>query len=68
MATDEKRQQYTKDMQQTISDVVEETSVHPVPLKWFAFQLELAKSEGVVRMAKCFEIGQELEMKEPGKM
>ena len=56
-------------MQQTISDVVEENSVHlPVPLKWFAFQLELAKSEGVVRMAKCSEIGQELEMKEPEKM
>ena len=36
----------------------------PVPLKWFAFQLELAKSEGVVRMEKCYEVGQELEMNE----
>ena len=65
MATGEKRQQYTKDMQQTISDIVEENSVpQPVPLKWFAFQLELAKSEGVVRMEKCYEVGQELEMNE----
>ena len=33
-------------------------------MKWFAFHLELAESEGVVRMAKCFEIGQKLEMNE----
>ena len=63
MATGEKRQQYTKDLQQAISEVVEKNSVPQlVPLKWFAFQLELAKGEGVVRMEKCFEIGQELEM------
>ena len=65
MATGEKRQQYTKDLQQTISDVVEENSIcQPVPLKWFAFQLELAKGEGVVRMEKCYDVGQELEMNE----
>ena len=65
MATGEKRQQYTKDLQQTISDVCEANSIRrPVPLKWFAFQLELAKGKGVVRMEKCYEVGQELEMNE----
>ena len=65
MAKGEKRQQYTKDLQQTISDVVEENSIRrPIPLKWFAFQLELAKHEGVVRMEKCYKVGQELEMNE----
>ena len=60
MATGEERQKYTEDLQQTISEVGEENSVRrPIPLKWFAFQLELAKGEGVVRMEKCYKVGQE---------
>ena len=65
MAKGEERQKYTEDLQQAISKAGEENSVRwPVPLKWFAFQLELAKGEGVVRMEKCYKVGQELEMNE----
>ena len=66
MATGEERQKYTEELQQAISEVVEENSERrPVPLKWFAFQLELAKGGGVVRMEKCYKVWKkELEMKE----
>ena len=66
MATGEERQKYTEDLQQAISEAGETNSVRrPIPLKWFAFQLELAKGEGVVRMEKCYKVGQEpLEMNE----
>ena len=65
MATGEERQKYTEELQQTISEFGEKNPVRrPVPLKWFAFQLELAKGEGVVRMEKCYEVGRELEMNE----
>ena len=62
MATGKEREQYTKELQNTIFELCENHESQPVPLKWFAFQLDLDNDEGVVRMKKCYKSGKAVGM------
>ena len=64
MATGKEREQYTEELQNTISELCEKREPQPVPLKWFAFQLDLDNDEGIVRMPKCYKSGKALGMNE----
>ena len=60
MAPDgEERQQYTKELQQCILEAAKDTRVViDVPLKWFAFHLDLNKTGSIVRKLECYRRGE----------
>ena len=63
MARGEERKEYTTELQKRITALTRECSKpREVPLRWFAYHLELEKGEGVMRMAKCKKIGRDLGM------
>ena len=58
------RQQYTEDLQECVLKVAEETGYEiDVPLKWFAFYLDLDKTGGIVQKSECYKTGEILGMK-----
>ena len=58
------RQEYTKELQECITAVTEQhASPVKVPLRWLAYQLDLDKGEGVVRISECNKTGEGLGMK-----
>ena len=60
-----KRQEYTKELQECITAVTEQhASPVKVPLRWLAYQLDLDKGEGVVRISDCNKTGEGLGMRE----
>ena len=65
MSKGKERRQYTEEIQQHIRSATEKCSkaVH-VPLKWLTLHLEIDKSDGVVRMSECYEVGRKLGMRE----
>ena len=61
MAIGEKREKYTTELQNHIIALTKKCSKpREVPLRWFAYHLELEKGEGVMRMARCKKIGRDL--------
>ena len=57
-------QEYTKELQKCITAVTKQhASPVQVPLRWLAYQLDLDKGEGVVRISECDETGKGLGMK-----
>ena len=59
-----KRQEYTKELQECITAVTEQhASPVKIPLRWLAYQLDLDKGEGVVRISECNKTGEGLGMK-----
>ena len=61
----DERQKYTQELQECITDVTEQhASPVKVPLRWLAYQLDLDKGEGVVRISECNKTGEGLGMKE----
>ena len=63
MAIGEERKEYTIELQKRITGLTRECSKpREVPLKWFAYHLELEKGDGIMRMAKCKKIGRDLGM------
>ena len=60
----EERQLYTEELQECILKAAQDTSYEIyVPLKWFAFYLDLNKTGGVVRKSECYKTGEILGMK-----
>ena len=58
------RQEYTKELQECITAVTKQhASPVQVPLRWLAYQLDLDKGEGVVRLSECNKTGERLGMK-----
>ena len=58
------RQEYTKELQECITTVTEQhASPVKVPLRWLAYQLDLDKGDGVVRISECNKTGEDLGMK-----
>ena len=58
------RQEYTKELQKCITAVTEQhASPVKIPLRWLAYQLDLDKGEGVVRISECNKTGEGLGMK-----
>ena len=58
------RQEYTKELQECITVFTEQhASPVKVPLRWLAYQLDLDKGEGVVRISECDKTGEGLGMK-----
>ena len=58
------RQGYTKELQECITAVTEKHALPvKVPLRWLAYQLDLDKGEGVVRISECNKIGEGLGMR-----
>ena len=58
------RKEYTKELQECITANTEQHALPvKVPLRWFAYQLELDKGEGVVRISECNKTGESLGMK-----
>ena len=58
------REEYTKELQECITSVTERhASPVKVPLRWLAYQLDLDKGEGVVRISECNKTGEGLGMK-----
>ena len=67
MATGNKREKHTRELQECLFSVVEEMSNHvSIPLRWFLYELDLDKASqsthGVVKEEKCFELGHALKM------
>ena len=59
------RQEYTKELQECITAVTEQhASPVKVPLRWLAYQLDLDKGEGMVRISECNKTGKSLGMRE----
>ena len=59
----DERQEYTQELQECITAVTEQhASPVKVPLRWLAYQLDLDKGEGVVRISECNKIGEGLGM------
>ena len=59
------RQEYTRELQECITAVTEQhASPVKIPLRWLAYQLDLDKGEGVVRISECDKTGEGLGMKE----
>ena len=59
------RQEYTQELQECITAVTEQhASPVKVPLRWLAYQLDLDKGEGVVRISDCNKTGKSLGMGE----
>ena len=60
----DERQKYTKELQECITAVTKRhASPVKVPLRWLAYQLDLDKGEGVVRISECNKTGEGLGMK-----
>ena len=59
MTTGKEREQYTKELQNTIFEICKNHESQPVLLKWFAFQLDLDNDEG---MSMCCESGKAMGM------
>ena len=58
------RQEYTQELQECITAVTEQhASPVKIPLRWLAYQLDLDKGEGVVRISECNKTGESLGMK-----
>ena len=58
------RREYTKELQECITAVTDQhASPVKVPLRWLAYQLDLDKGEGVVRISECNKTGEGLGMK-----
>ena len=58
------RQEYTQELQECITEVTKQhASPVKVPLRWLAYQLDLDKGEGVVRISECNKTGEDLGMK-----
>ena len=59
------RQEYTQELQKCITAVTKRhASPVKVPLRWLAYQLDLDKGEGVVRISECNKTGKGLGMRE----
>ena len=57
------RQKYTEELQECILKAAEESGeVIDVPLKWFAFHLDLDKTGGIVQKSECYKTGEILGM------
>ena len=57
------RQEYTKELQECITAVTKQHALPvKVPLRWLAYQLDLDKGEGVVRISECNKTGEGLGM------
>ena len=57
------RQKYTQELQEYITEVTKQhASPVKVPLRWLAYQLDLDKGEGVVRISECNKTGEGLGM------
>ena len=58
------RQEYTQELQEYITEVTKQhASPVRVPLRWLAYQLDLDKGEGVVRISECNKTGEGLGMR-----
>ena len=58
------RKEYTKELQECITAVTKQhASPVQVPLRWLAYQLDLDKGEGVVRISECNKTGEGLGMR-----
>ena len=58
------RHEYTEELQECITAVTKRhASPVKVPLRWLAYQLDLDKGEGVVRISECNKTGEGLGMK-----
>ena len=65
MAEGAEREEYTKELQECISANTEQhASPVKVPLRWLAYQLDLDKDEGIVRISDCYKSGEALGMAE----
>ena len=63
MAIGEERKKYTTELQKQTTRLTRNcANREKVPLRWFAYHLELEKGESVMRMAKCIKIGRDLAM------
>ena len=63
MAKGRKRKKLTAEIQQHIKLATEKAGdSNSVPMKWLIFHLEIDKGAGVVRMTKCYELGENLGM------
>ena len=63
MADGPERQEYTKELQECIIATTKESaSPVKIPLRWFAYQLDLDNDKGVVRMLDCYKSGKALGM------
>ena len=58
LAEGEERALYKEEFQEHIVHAAEKSTVPvSVPLKWLAYQLELDKGKGVVRISECYQTG-----------